>query len=63
MLWMGIGEHRSLLMVMVWVGVQIRRKMLGYGVDCTISQCPFIILVAMDFDSSESTSGGPIGIL
>jgi hypothetical protein len=25
----GMGGHRSLLMVMVWVWVQIRRKMLG----------------------------------
>jgi hypothetical protein len=27
MLWVGMGGHKSLLMVMVWV--QIRRKMLG----------------------------------
>ena len=33
MLWVGIGGHRSLLMVMVWVWVQIQRKMLGYGYD------------------------------
>ena len=26
MLWVGMGGHRSLLMVMVWVWVQIRRK-------------------------------------
>jgi hypothetical protein len=25
----GMGGHRSLLMVMVWVWVQIQRKMLG----------------------------------
>jgi hypothetical protein len=31
MLWVGMGGHRSLLMVMVWVWVQIRRKMLGFG--------------------------------
>jgi hypothetical protein len=29
MLWVGTGGHRSLLMGMVWVWVQIRRKMLG----------------------------------
>ena len=29
MLWVGMGGHRSLLMGMVWVWVQIRRKMLG----------------------------------
>ena len=29
MLWVGMGGHRSLLMVMVWVWVQIGRKMLG----------------------------------
>ena len=29
MLWMGMGGHRSLLMVMVWIWVQIRWKMLG----------------------------------
>ena len=29
MLWVGVGGHRSLLMGMVWVWVQIRRKMLG----------------------------------
>jgi hypothetical protein len=27
---MGMGGHRSLLMVMVWVWVQIQRKMLGF---------------------------------
>jgi hypothetical protein len=32
MLWVGMGGHRSLLMDMVWVWVQIRRKMLGSGV-------------------------------
>jgi hypothetical protein len=26
-----MGGHRSLLMVMVWVWVQIRRKMLGFA--------------------------------
>ena len=31
MLWVGMGEHRSLMMVMVYVWVQIRRKMLGSG--------------------------------
>ena len=31
MLWVGIGGHRSLLMVVVWVWIQIRRKMLGFG--------------------------------
>ena len=29
MLWVGVGGHRSLLMVMVWIWVQIQRKMLG----------------------------------
>ena len=29
MLWVGVGGHRSLLMGMVWVRVQIKRKMLG----------------------------------
>ena len=29
MLWVSVGGHRSLLMGMVWVWVQIRRKMLG----------------------------------
>jgi hypothetical protein len=29
MLWVGMGGHKSLLMVMVWVWGQIRRKMLG----------------------------------
>ena len=32
MLWMGMGGHRSMLMVMVWVWAQIRRKMLGSDV-------------------------------
>jgi hypothetical protein len=32
MLWVNMGGHRSLLMVMVWVWIQIRRKMLGSGV-------------------------------
>ena len=32
MLWVGMGGHRSMLMVMVWVWVQIRRKMLGSDV-------------------------------
>jgi hypothetical protein len=27
----GMGGHRPLLMVMVWVWVQMRRKMLGSG--------------------------------
>ena len=37
MLWVGMGGHRSLLMViMVWVWVQIRRKMLGSGVQSNI---------------------------
>ena len=26
-----MGVHRSMVMVMAWVGVQIRRKMLGSG--------------------------------
>jgi hypothetical protein len=34
--WMGtyhaMGGHRSLLMVMIWAWVQVRRKMLGSGV-------------------------------
>jgi hypothetical protein len=30
-LWVGMGGHRSMLMGMVWVWVQIRRKMLGSG--------------------------------
>jgi hypothetical protein len=29
MLWVGTGGHRSLLMGMVWIWVQSRRKMLG----------------------------------
>ena len=29
MLWVGMGGHRSLLMGMVWVWVQLKRKMLG----------------------------------
>jgi hypothetical protein len=29
--WVGMGGHRSLLMVMGWVWVQIRRKMLGFA--------------------------------
>jgi hypothetical protein len=29
MLWVGMGGHRSLLMIMVWIWVQTRRKMLG----------------------------------
>ena len=29
MMWVDMGGHRSVLMVMVWVWVQIRRKMLG----------------------------------
>ena len=29
MLLVGVGGHRSLLMGMAWVWVQIRRKMLG----------------------------------
>jgi hypothetical protein len=32
MLWVGMGGHRSMLMVMVWVWVQIRRKMLGSAI-------------------------------
>ena len=50
MLWMGMGGHRSLLMVMVWVWIQIRRQMLGsasyppnYGpppdVVCCVGEC------------------------
>ena len=29
MLWVGVGGHRSLLMGMVWVWVQIKRKNVG----------------------------------
>jgi hypothetical protein len=41
MLWVGMGGHRWLLMVMVWVWVQIRKKMLGsaeYIVACSLVQ-------------------------
>ena len=33
--WVGMGGHRSLLMIMIWVWVQIWRKMLGSGVKST----------------------------
>jgi hypothetical protein len=29
MLWVGMGGHRALQMVMVWVWIQFRRRMLG----------------------------------
>ena len=35
MLWVGMGGHRSMLLVMVWVWVQILRKMLGSDVKST----------------------------
>ena len=36
--WMGMGGHRSMLMVMDWVWVQIRRKMLGYASMCSLGR-------------------------
>ena len=38
MLWVGMGRDRSLLMAMVWVWVQIWRKLLGFAVMWVIVQ-------------------------
>jgi len=46
MLWVGMGGHRSLLMVMVWV--QIRRKMLGSDTDTTYIRPPWAPKPMMD---------------
>jgi hypothetical protein len=45
MLGMGMGGHRSLMMGMVWVCVQIRRKMLGSANHDPINPKSFFLTV------------------
>ena len=52
MLWMGMGGHRSLLMGMVWVWVQIRGKMLGSNRVVTTLNIIFSVVVFCNYSCS-----------